>query len=154
MAEQKTNYTTYLNSLTSTLETYMVQKAPPLPASWKGFIVKILPWLIIISLIFTIPAILAAFGLTTFLLPMSFLPIIAGIGFAFTLSLIINALGVVLKIMALPGLFKHTKRGWSLLYYSVLLGAVANLIVFNIIGLVIGTLISLYILFQIRSYYK
>jgi len=40
------------------------------------------------------------------------------------------------------------------MFYASLLGAVQNAVSFNLGGLVVGTLLSLYILFQIKSYYK
>ena len=60
---------------------------------------------------------------------------------------------LILEIMALPGLFKQQRKSWNLLYYSVLASALYNLLSLNLFGLIIGTLISLYILFQIKKSY-
>lgn len=148
-----TNTTSPLSQLDTVLETYLVKKAPGLPANVKELIVKYGPYISLILIILALPAMLLALGIGTIGLPLSFLGgVSAGtrfsVGYLFTIGV------VILEIIALPGLFKRALAGWKFMYYSALLGAVQNIVTFNLGGLVIGTLLSLYILFQIKSYYK
>ena len=62
-------------------------------------------------------------------------------------------------VAALPGLFARKMSGWKLLFYSVIInlvyGLVNSLTYFgSILGTLISVLISLYILFQVKSLYK
>lgn len=141
-----------LESLEQFLDLYLNKKAPSLPQSWRGFIVKILPWLTLIFFLLSLPAVLAFVGINTLLSPVSYLQGIAT-GFNYTLAAVFIIITLALEGLAIPGLFKKIRRGWLLLYYSTLVNALYSLIVFNLVGLVLGTLISLYILFQVRSYY-
>lgn len=151
MATTKT--TMSLDSLTQLLESYLVGKAPALPENWKQGLVKFMPWIALVFFIISLPVVLAFFGVSAFLLPFS-AAVAPGLGFTYAISLIFLAASLVLEALALPGLFKQSKQSWQLIYYSTLLNGIYNLLSFNIGGLVIGTLLSLYILFQIRSYYK
>ncbi len=142
-----------MHQLEETLDTYLVKKAPGLPVGAKEFIVKVAPWVTLVLLILSLPVVLAFFGISAFLLPMSYMGG-AGNGMSYTLAVIFLGLSLVLDALSIPGLFKRSRQGWNFAFYGVILNAVYNLINLNIVGLIIGTLISLYILFQIRSYYK
>jgi hypothetical protein len=43
---------------------------------------------------------------------------------------------------------------WKLIYYVALVSAVSSLLRFDLFGLIVGTAISLYFLYQVKSYYK
>lgn len=135
------------------MEEYLVKKAPNLPINWKDFIVKILPWFTLIVLILSVPLILAFLGISLFVLPFSF-PGGLGSGVNAFISWLVLVASFILDLLALRGLFDIKKQGWTYLYWGVLLNGVYNLFTLNLGSLVIGTGISLYILFQIRSYYK
>jgi hypothetical protein len=143
-----------IGQLESKLKLYLVDKAPAIPKQWRELIVKIAPWLSVIMAVMALPAILAAFGLTAALKPFAY---VGGFGYGgagFTLGWIFTLVIMVLEVSAIPGLFKRTKGAWSLLFYATLLTAVQNLIFFNLGSLIIGTLLGLYILFQVKEYYK
>jgi hypothetical protein len=55
--------------------------------------------------------------------------------------------------LALPGLFKRKMSAWKLIFYSQLIGITFSLLSGSILGALIGGLIGLYILFQIRPLY-
>ena len=133
------------------LEGYLVKKAPSLPKQIKELLVNYGPYLIIVSLLFAIPSILALFGLSALSVPFSSF---GRLGFNYTLSTIVLLITLVLQVIALPGLLKKKASAWRLMYYAVLVSAVHSLLLFNLGGLIIGTLLSFYILFQIKSYYK
>lgn len=147
------DYRSYLSKLENILDEYLVKKAPPLPKGVTDFIVAIMPYLTIVFLVFALPIILALIGISAFVLPFSFVAGV-GTGFSYIAGVIVTIITVILEIMALPGLFKREKKSWTLLYYVALIGGVNSILSLNLWGLVIGTGISLYILFQIKSYYK
>ena len=150
-----TNSTTNpLIQLEDLLDEYLVKKAPfTIPDKWKEAIVKFAPWINLILMILALPALLALFGIGAFLAPSSYL---GGLrtGMAYTLGLIVASIAIVLNALAIPGLFKRTCQGWMFVFYATLIGVVENAIHFNIGNLIIGSLLSLYMLFQVKSYYK
>lgn len=147
------DYKSYLTKLETNLDLYLVKKAPSIPAGLKETIVKFAPWATLVILILTLPLVLAVFGLGAILAPFSFLGGVTA-GTSYIVTIIFSAITLVLEAMAIPGLFKRSKKAWNLLYYAALIGGVQNLVSFNVGGLLIGTLLSLYILFQVREYYK
>ena len=157
MEKQKTTQTTdlkgSLKSLEGTLDLYFGQKAPAMPTNIKELIVNLAPWLTLILGLLSLPAILFVFGLGTLFAPFSFLGGVRA-GFNYSLSMIVLAISVVLEFLAVPGLFKKTRQGWNFVYYSALVSVLYSLVSFNLGGLIIGALISFYILFQVRTYYK
>jgi len=157
MEKQKTTQTTdlkgSLKSLEETLDLYFGQKAPAMPTNIKELIVNLAPWLTLIFALISLPAILFVFGLGTLLAPFSFLGGVRA-GFNYGLSMIVLAISVVLEFLSIPGLFKRARQGWNFVYYSALVYALYNIVSFNVGGLIIGALISFYILFQVKEYYK
>lgn len=148
-----TDLTSLLGQLETNLDLYLGQKAPAIPANIREMIVKFSPWISLIVGLIALPAILAVLGLSAFVMPFSYL---GGIryGLSYTLSMLVLAVATILDFVAIPGLFKRSASAWRLIYYSTLINAVYSLISFNWTSLVIGTLVSLYILFQVKSYYK
>ena len=126
---------------------------PALPLNAKEWIVKALPWIIVIAAIITLPAILAIFGLGALFGPLSYYSgLYSGTSFYITwaLSLVV----FIMELSAVSGLIKRKKSAWNILFYATLITAISNLISFSIGSLIIGLVIQLYLLFQIRSYYK
>ncbi len=142
-----------LKQLEDLLDLYLGQKAPSLPDNFKEVIVNFAPWLIIIMVVLASPAILAVLGIGTLLAPFSFL---GGVryGATFSLYLLILAVSLVLEVLAVPGLFKRTIKAWRLVFYATLVSAVSSLSHGDLGGLIIGTGLSLYVLFQVKKYYK
>src|SRR5688500_14577892 len=124
-----------LAQLDKNLDLYLVKKAPALPKGAKDAIVQFGPWIVLVLFILTLPVILALLGIGTVLSPFAYMGG-AGEGILYTISMIIIAVALVLEAMAIPGLFKRQMRGWTLMYYSVLLSALSNLLNLNIIGMV------------------
>ena len=142
-----------LSQLEDTLKVYLVDKAPALPAGVKEFIVKWGPWISLVVIIMALPALLFAFGLGAVVAPFAFLGGV-GAGVNFGIGMIFSAIVLVIEAIAIPGLMKRSMGAWRLMFYASLVSALQALISFNLGGLVIGTGISLYFLFQIRSLYK
>lgn len=142
-----------------TLEEYLVEKAPfQLPKNVKEIIVKFAPYLAILGVVMGIPGILALLGAGTILAPLGFVGgMMTGrpfLGFGYIISILFLGMMILLEGLAIPGLFSRSKKGWTFLYWGALVGIVQNVIQFNIGGLVIGGLISMYFLFQVKEYYK
>lgn len=140
------------DSFTEFLHFYFVKKAPSLPVGIKDVIVSISPWIAVVLLIFTIPAILILLGLSA-LIPFALVGgATSGFGyFATTIGAIVS---LVLYMMAIPGLFSRSKQGWNYIYYSNLVSLVIGIISLQIFGALLGFAVSMYFLFQVRSYYK
>jgi len=159
MADTKgTDFKSLFGQIESNLDLYLGKKAPQLPKEWKEFLAKIAPYLAIIGVVIGIPAVLALFGFSAFVVPMGTIGGIMGgrpfLGVGYLISVFFLAGIIILEALSISPLFKRSKTGWNYMYYATLLGAVQNLVSFNIGGLIIGTLLSLYILFQVRELYK
>lgn len=154
MADAKgKDFKSYLGDVERLCEEYLVKKAPSLPEGAKEAIVKFGPWISLILIVMSAPLFLGLLGLGAVLMPVSFMGgIQAGMGY--TLSMVLALVALVIEVVALPGLFKRQKNAWYLMFYASLVGALQNLVTFNLGGLVVGTLLSLYVLFQVKSYYK
>ncbi len=133
------------------LDFYLVQKAPfQLPDEAKEWLVKYGPWITVVLLVLTLPLLLFMLGLGTVLVPFG------GIGYAtgFTYLTILLIARLGLTLAALPGLFARKMSGWRLLFYGQIVNLVFALLSGSIVGGLLGGLISMYILFQVRPLYK
>lgn len=142
-----------MSQLENFFDTYLHKKAPfHIPPAGKEFIVKFGPWITLVLMLLAIPVILAGLGLMA-----AFSPAIMAYGQYSTQYLLQSVLSLVVLIMeavALPGLFKRSLSGWKLVYYAALLSAVGQLITFSIVALIVDLVITMYVLFEIRDYYK
>lgn len=138
-------------------EEYLVKKAPfSIPENWKDMLVKVIPYLNIVGImlaLLSLPVLLGAGALVTTLgvasgATLSPLSTIWGIA-----SLAFMLLGLVISILAAKGLFAKKASAWRLMFYYQLIGGVQNLISGNLVGMVVGLLIGLYVLYQLKSRY-
>lgn len=153
MTTQKKDWKTMLVELEDKLNEFFTKKLPAFPDAAKEIIVKFGPYITVVMLILAIPAILALLGLGIAASPLAMMGGFRG-GLGYIVSLIFGLVMIVMEIMAVPGLFKRQMKAWKLLFYISLINAVSALLSFNLGSLIIGTGISWYVLFQIRSYYK
>src|SRR3989344_5081382 len=100
-----------MDQLEKVLGLYFGEKAPRLPEKIRGIIVMLAPWLTLIGIIVTIPAVLFALGIGAFLTPFALFAGAAGAGIQL-LGLLFAAATVILYVLALPGLFKRRTSGW------------------------------------------
>ena len=132
------------------LDFYLVKKAPfQLPPEVKEFLVKFGPWIALVFLVLSLPALLVMLGIGTAFMP--FGGAVYTVGFSFATLVLLAQL--VLLGVALPGLFKRKMSAWRLIFYSQLVGILFQLLMGSFLGAIIGGLIGLYILFQIRPLY-
>lgn len=142
----------WLDELEVKLEEIFTKKVWQLPTKVKDIIVKILPYLSVLALVVIIPLVLSLIGLTMFS-PFAYMGgFRAGIGYS--VSIIFALVTGVLAIIIVPGLFKKEKKAWKVMYWISLINAVSNLLKMDLGGLIIGTGLSWYVLFQIKEYYK
>ena len=140
-----------LGKVEDVLNEYFGKKAPALPANIKEILVKLAPYLTILGVILSVPAILGVLGMGVVPYGAAWM---MGVGYRYYLGIAFMLVTVVLEALAIPGLLARKKQGWNWIYYSVLVNMVYMLVSFNIVGLLIGTLIGMYVLFQVRTYYK
>lgn len=153
MSINSANSSSPLVQLEDTLNVYFGQKAPALPENIKEFIVKYGPWATLVLLILAAVPLLGLIGLGSALSPIAYMSGIQyGMGFQITLAFTLVI--IILEAIAIPKLLKRQKSGWNLVFYASILSSISSLLSRDIFGLIIGTLISFYILFQVRSYYK
>ena len=163
-----------MDDLEKSLEKVFVKQAPALPARGKEVLVEYLPWINLFLGIVTLWAVYAlwhwahlvnglvnyanqinqAYGINTGIVAHK-------LDGAVWLGLIVLAVEAVLYIMAFPATRARQKRGWNLMFYALLVNLVYGIVniftnyggVGNFIGYAIGTVIGLWLLFQIRSKY-
>jgi len=158
MTKKNTDLRQLLGQLEETLEIYMVKKAPfSIPQNWKELIVKFAPYLTILSIIIGVPAVLAVLGIGALVSPFTaFLGPRYALSYSFNyvLSMIAFGAAIVFEVLAVPGLFKREKKAWQFLFYASLIGFVSGFLGGDWVGMIVGTLISWYVLFQVKEYYK
>ena len=150
-------YKATFNQLETLLDDYLGKKAPALPENIKETIVSFGPYLAIIGIIFSLPAILAILGVGALMGPFSALlgaSYMLSYGPIYFIGVAALIVAAVLDGLAINGLFKRSMGGWRLMYYSSLVTFVASLLQGNFANALIGGLIGLYILFQVKSKYK
>jgi uncharacterized membrane protein YtjA (UPF0391 family) len=142
-----------LAKLESILDEYLGRKAPSLPANIKELLVNFAPWITILTIVLEVPSLLAVVGITAYVSPYMYWAG-ARLGAMYYVSLVFLVIMLVIRCLSLPGLFSRSLSAWKLLYYSTLLWLVYSLLHYNIVSGLVGTLVSLYLLFQVKSYYK
>ncbi len=126
---------------------------PSLPKNAKVVLVKATPWFALIFGILGILAGLAGLGVLSVLSPFMML----GSGFAAAsgslLGMVVAVVASALLLAAFPGTKDRKMQGWNMLFWSEVASLVAALLSFALSGIVFA-LISFYLLYQIKSYYK
>lgn len=141
----------FLKKLDILFENLFVKKAPPISVKAKEWMVKAAPWLALIFGIIALPGIFAVLGFGTITAP--FWAFKGVRYFGFIASTIASIIQVALELMAVSALFKKLAKGWQLLYYSTLLGVISAVLYTSVFGL-LTAVVSLYLLYQIKSFYK
>ncbi|MDQ5962557.1 MAG: hypothetical protein QG653_364 [Patescibacteria group bacterium] len=141
-----------MHDLIKKLEDFFA-KAPHLPNDIREIIVKIAPYLAIIGIVFSVLALPALFSIFTIGAPAMMMAGGGGFGGMILLTGLFAVANMVLLILAFPGLQKRQASGWNYVFYSVLLGAVQSILAFNLVGLIVFTTLSLYILFEVKHFY-
>lgn len=127
-----------------------------IPAKAREVIVTIAPWVTLIILIVSLPALLGLFGFSSLIGGFGYLG--AHFGARYYIGLLILLIQVIIMAVSISPLLKREMRGWKMVYYANLISFVYSLfsaftlgdIIWSIISLAIG----LYIMFQVKPLYK
>lgn len=129
-------------------------KAPSLPEDFKEKIVTFAPLFLILESILALTSILTLFGLgAPFLTPYYGYSLKVQGGIFYLLALGVLVFTRILRLVAVKPLMKKDKRGWRLVYISVLTNAVYDFLIRDFSGLLIIALLSFYLLFQVEDRY-
>jgi len=164
-----------LNTLEKKLDEVLVKKSPvQLPENAKKTIVQYLP---IINLVLGVLTLWATFALWRWArvadravdLVNDLSAIYGGnvaapvsrLTFMVWVSLAVLAVQSLLYVAAYPGLKARSKSGWNLLFYAALVNGLHTILSLftdynaggGFIGGLVGTVVGLYLLFQVRSQY-
>ncbi|MFH1244516.1 MAG: hypothetical protein V1487_03025 [bacterium] len=141
----------YTDQLDKVLSEYLIKKVPALPTEIKDLLVKLAPFFAILSVILGLPAILAVFGLGAFMTPFAW--VVGARTATFWLFWLVSLVQIGFAGLSIKPLFARAGHGWRLMYYSQLVSIVTSLNHFNVMSLAF-TLLSLYLLYQVKSSYK
>jgi len=159
-----------MQQIETKLDELLVKKAPfQLPESARMNLVKAMPWLTLIG------GVLAALGVWSLYRVVTVVDSLTtyynSLGYATPLqtqsvspllwvSLLMLAIEAIMFFVAFPALKQRAKKGWNILYWVSLLNVayalvylVADMNLGSFIFSLIGSLVGLYVLFQIRSHY-
>lgn len=164
-----------LDSLEKSLDGVFGAKAPvKLPENAKKTIVQWLPWISVVLGALTLWGAYALYNWARVANEVldglnELSRLYGGSGVAATrwsvgiwVSLVVVVIEGLLFLAAYPGLKARKKSGWNLLFYGSLLNAVYGLVLLftdyggvgSFVGYLIGTVVGLWLLFQIRSAYS
>lgn len=151
----------FLRDLEKLGDEYLVEKAPlQIPHKWKLVIAKLLPILVLIAAIVSIPGII---GGALFALGFAGHSMLGrgmytgGLAAAYPIILIQVVITVIVTVLYFKSFNPLKQRkyiGRAYIFYAGLLGLVANLIDGGIVGALVAFLISMYLLFQAKELYK
>lgn len=128
-------------------------KLPPLSKNVRETLVSLAPMLALIGGVLGLLVGLSGLGLSTLLAPLAVLTgTAAAWGGAFVAAAILIVSSIML-FLAYPGLKAHKLAGWKMALWSEVVWLVWAVVSVSV-GAVLGSLIALYLLFQVKSYYK
>ena len=110
-----------------------LRKVPiTLPDGWPANMVRLAPW----AWLAVLP--IQAFALLGLLWVTALGAVLGNFG---VLSLTLGLAGFACEVVALPGLFKRTRRGWEFTFYSSLLMAFDSLLSLSLLELALSALV-------------
>ena len=133
-------------------------KTPHLPENARQTLAKIAPWFALIFGVLGIFGILSA-GAIGSMLSLSFL----GGGLmqiSWAVTVVAGLFASVLELLAYKPLTKREKKRWNYLFYGTVLTTAAAIINLALgygsdaVGTIIGTVIGLWLLFEVRALYR
>lgn len=128
-------------------------KLPNLPKDARELLVKITPWVALIFGLLGVLGGIAGLGILTAVSPLAMMggeSRVLGSGMFAAILMLVSA---ALLLAAFPGTKNRKEQGWKFLFWSEAVSVLSAVLGFSISG-ILFSLIGLYIVFQIRSYYK
>ena len=144
-----------MEALETKISKFVLEKLPPVPPNIKENLVKYLPWAIIVLNVLGLFAWLGTIGLFSMGMAVG-MKVAPGMALSFLSMIVIYALTPLMLGLSLYGGYLMTKRqllGWRIVFYSLLLGFIVNILHISILGLIINLLFA-YLLFQIKERYN
>ena len=141
-----------LNNVESKLQAFFNKNIPALPSKGIELLVKIAPYLAILSVFAGVPAVLALLQVGKYATIYRMAGV--GLGWTYQLTNILLVIRLVLTALSIQGLFAKKLSAWKLMYYSAWISALSGLFSGGIISMLITGFISFYLLFQVKSSYK
>lgn len=147
----------HLRSIASNVEHRLIpvfDKAPHIPAEGRRVLVQIAPWLALLGGVLGISAIWAT-GIFTGALMVTLLQSAGSV--VWVLALAVGLCSAVLDLLAFQPLRQQKKHGWNLLFWATLLSGAAAIVQivlgYSSLGSLLGILIGLWLLFEVRGMY-
>lgn len=144
----------HMKDLEKVLEKYFLTKAPALPADIVKLVVTYGPYVLAIMLVLSALSILSMLGLNALVINPLNMFMGPAFGTWYQVYMVFMIVSAALAALALPGLLKRQMAGWKYLYYAALVTLVQNIVMMDIGGVIIGSGLTMYMLFQIRSSYS
>ena len=140
-------------SVMALLDDLLGNRSPiQIPGKVKFLMAKFGHWLVILLMVLVLPGQLIGLGMRAAMLPFaSMAGTDSSLQLAFALATLLFL--IVIMIMALPGLQTRKVIGWQLLVLADMINLAYGLLTGGVVGPVLGALIGLYVLFQLRRYY-
>ena len=115
-----------------------------LPPRQRAGFVRFLPWVALLLLPLQLGGVLLVLGLSA-------VAKLMGAGSIF--PAVISVVTFALDLIALPGLFAGTRKGWTFFAYAIAVGALSNVISMSLLGLLMSALM-LWLAFQVKYEYR
>lgn len=142
-----------MKELEATLEKYFLRKAPALPEDLQKLIVQYGPYVLLVFLVVAAINFISLFGFkATIFNPFNVL-IGSQLGGWYQIYLVFTAVILVLEALAIPGLLNRKMSGWRYMLYAAFVALVQNIVTFSIAGIIVGSGLTFYILYQIKHHY-
>lgn len=145
---------------TESLESWLItvfSGVPHVPPNVRKIITDIAPWLALVAAVLGFVGLIFSGILGIVLSPLVFL----GLGITSIVILITMVLGLIstaLLLLAFKPLQKLHKAGWNYVFYSLIVTAISSIIAigFTFSGWsnIVGTLVGMYLLFEVREKYN
>lgn len=150
------------SDLIALLEPYFTKQAPfQIPKKWRENLVNWIPWINLVIGILLLPALLVLVGLGTVVGVVAPLAGNAAVPVFYWLSLILAVVSIAILFITFPGLRARKLSAWKLVFWADIIylaygivSALANGDILSVFTNLIGTAVALFVLFQIKSYYK
>lgn len=126
------------------LEEQLAKVPASLPAGWDENIVRAAPWLALAFAPVQAFSLLALFGVTA---------LSALLGSFDLVGLVLGCATFVCDVLAIPGLFKRTQKGWAFMLYANVLVALDGLLMFNLFTVALSTLV-VWLTVQVKPHYR
>lgn len=152
-APKKETVTSFdFKNIESQIETLITKNLPALPENVIETLVKLSPWLAILGTVMGIPAILALFRLNQFAAYYN----VPGMGFGWSYQVhnVLFIVQMIIMALSIQGLFARKLSAWRLMYYAAWVSLLSSLLSSGIVSMLIGGLVSFYLLFQIKGSYR